>query len=162
VKSTRSNQEYSAQGKTISSAYTFWIKFVYPTLWIPGFGFGTFILWSGLAHGKNGGAPPEVIKDLFAIIWVTGTAFFLWLGIQLKRVRIDAQNLYVSQWFREITVPIREISNVTENRWINLHPVTIHFKKVTACGRSVMFMPTIRLALWSAHPIVAELQRPKF
>jgi hypothetical protein len=47
---------------------------------------------------------------------------------------------------------------MTELEWIKGYPVTIHFKYATACGSKVMFLPTMRLALWSKHPIVAELK----
>jgi hypothetical protein len=144
--------------RTISSAYTFWMKFVFPIFWIVTFGFGTFTVWFGTA-GRNGEPPPDVIKCIFTVIWMVGTSFLLWLAIRLKRVRIDARNLYVSKGFREITIPLEEISRVTEIRWINAHPITIHFKNATACGANIMFMPTRRFALWSAHPIVAELKQ---
>jgi hypothetical protein len=147
------------QKQTISSASTFWMKFVFPAIWIPGFGFGAFILWFGLARGKHGELPPAAMKYAFAIIWVLGTTFILWIAIRLKRVRLDETNLYVSKWFREITVPIIEIASVTEARWIKGHPILIHFKNTSACGRSVMFMPRLRLAFGSRHPIVGELQR---
>jgi hypothetical protein len=147
------------QKQTISSASTFWMKFVFPALWIPGFGFGAFILWFGLARGKHGELPPAALKYAFAIIWVLGTTFVLWIAIRLKRVRLDGTNLYVSKWFREITVPFIEIASVTEARWIKGHPILIHFKNTSTCGRSVMFMPKLRLGFWSRHPIVAELRK---
>jgi hypothetical protein len=81
------------------------------------------------------------------LVWITGTSFILWLAIRLKRVRLDASHLYVSKGFREITVPLEEISQVTENRWINVHPITIHFKNATACGPNIIFMQTRRFAL---------------
>jgi hypothetical protein len=135
------------------------MKFVFPALWIPGFGFGAFILWFGLARGKHGELPPAALKYAFAIIWVLGTTFILWIAIRLKRVRLDGTNLYVSKWFREITVPFIEIASVTESKWIKGHPILIHFKNTSTCGRSVMFMPKLRLGFWSRHPIVAELRQ---
>ena len=76
-----------------------------------------------------------------------------------KPVQLDDRNLYVFKWFREITVPVIEIAAVTESRWIKGHPITIHFKNTSNCGRNVMFLPKVRLAFWSKHPVVAELQR---
>ena len=155
----KTNEQGPMPQRTISSAYTFWMKFVFPIFWISGFGFGAFIVWFGTARGRNGEPPPEIIKYIFALIWIAGTSFILWLAIRLKRVRIDAGNLYVSKGFRQIAIPLEEISKVTENRWINAHPITIHFKNETACGTNVMFMPTRRFALWGVHPIVAELKQ---
>jgi hypothetical protein len=157
--SSQANQQWPMQRQTISSALTFWIKYVYPTLWIPGFGAGAFIVWFGLARGKHGELPPEAMKYTFAIIWLAGTTFILWLSIRIKRICIDASNLYVSKWFREFTIPMKEIAKVTEIRWINAHPVTIHFRDGTGCGGSVMFVPKRSLGLWRKHPIVAELRQ---
>jgi hypothetical protein len=33
--------------RTLSSAWTFWAKYLFPVMWISGFGFGTILLWSG-------------------------------------------------------------------------------------------------------------------
>jgi hypothetical protein len=147
------------QKQTISSASTFWMKFVFPPLWISGFGFGAFILWFGLARGKHGELPPAAMKYAFAILWVIGTSFIIWIAVRIKRVQIDGANLYVSTGLREIAVPITEIGSVKELRWIKGHPITIGFKKATACGTSIMFLPKLRLGFWSKHPVVEELQR---
>jgi hypothetical protein len=147
------------QRRTISSAYTFWMKYVFPCLWIPGFGGGAFILWFDLARGKHGELPPVGMKYAFATIWVLGTTFILWIALRIKRVQMDGANLYVSKWFQEITIPLRAIVKVTEIKWIKGHPVTIYFKEATACGDKVMFLPTLRLRFWYQHPIVAELKK---
>jgi hypothetical protein len=134
------------------------MKFVFPPFWVLTFGIGPYILWFGLARGKHGEVPPEAMKYAFAIIWVVGTAFLLWIGIRIKRVRVDGSNLYVSNWFHEIMIPVKEIERVNELRWIKGHPVTIHFKNPTAWGKSVIFLPILRLSWWREHPIVAELK----
>jgi len=88
-----------------------------------------------------------------------GTAFILWGGAGLKRVRLDSTSLYVSNYMKEITVPLNMIADVTENRWINIHPVTVHFRVNTEFGQKITFMPTVRFfSIWSSHPIVAELK----
>lgn len=146
--------------KTISSAQTFIMKVVFPTLWISGFGFGTASLWLDLMHGKNGASAPGEMKFMFLAMWLAGTAFILWSCARLKRVRLDDKHIHVSNYLREISIPLNLIADVSEIRRINIHPVTIHFRKDTHFGRSITFMPTIRFfALWSSHPIVAELMQ---
>lgn len=145
--------------KTLSSAQTFLMKVVFPTLWITGFGLGTLSLWLGVMHGKNGSPPPDAMKLHFLVIWIVGTAFILWTCAGLKRVRVDSKSLYVSNYLREITIPLSVIEDITENRWVNIHPVTIYFRNVTEFGQRITFMPTIRFfGLWSSHPVVAELK----
>ncbi len=146
--------------KTISSAQTFLMKVIFPIFWITGFGFGTLSLWLNMGHVKGGGVPPAEMKWQFLVIWILGTTFILWACSGLKRVRIDSKNLYISNFRREIVVPLSNLMDVTENRWINIHPVTLHFRMPTDFGQTISFMPTARFfAIWSAHPIVAELRR---
>ena len=84
----------------------------------------------------------------------------LWMCVPLKRVRTDGRNLYISNYFHEITVPLTAVGDVTENRWINIHPVTIHFRRDTEFGRRITFMPTTRMfSSWSSHPVVEELHQ---
>lgn len=145
--------------KTLSSAQTFLMKVLFPVLWISGFGLGTLGLWLEIMHGKNGALPPDEMKWQFLAAWIAGTALILWGCAGLKRVRLDSKNLYVSNYLREISVPLTMIINVTENRWINIHPVTVHFDNITEFGQKVTFMPTIRFfGFWSSHPVVAELK----
>ena len=48
---------------------------------------------------------------------------------------------------------------MSENRWINIHPVTLSFRRQTEFGRSVVFMPCLRwFSFLSSHPVVDELR----
>ena len=80
--------------------------------------------------------------------------------MRLKKVSLDGETLIVSNYFREIKIPAGLIERVTEIRWINIHPVTIHFRSVTEFGKQITFMPKIRFfKSWSPHPVVAELEQ---
>jgi hypothetical protein len=143
--------------KTLSSTQTFIMKVLFPVLWVSGFGLGTLALWVGAMHGQSG-VPPEM-KWQFLGAWIAGTTFILWGCAGLKRVRIDSKNPYVSNYRKEILVPFNMIFDVTENRWLNIHPVTIHLRSVTEFGSTLTFMPAMRFTLWGSHPVVAELKK---
>jgi len=146
--------------RNLSSARTFWFKVLFPVLWISGFGFGTLMLWLDVIKSNDGASPPEEMKWQFLAMWIVGSLFIIWSSGRLKRVRIDSNCLYVSNYLRELTIPLSSISSVTENRWLNIHPVTIHLHHVTEFGRKVTFMPKIRWSWsWSRHPVVAELRQ---
>lgn len=98
------------------------------------------------------------MKWQFLAIWVVGSAFILWGCSRLKRVRVDESGLLVSNYLKEIRIPFDDILDVTENRWINIHPVTIHFRQSTPFGERVVFMPRVRLFAWTSHPVVGELR----
>ena len=144
----------SMEVRSLSSAQTFIAKWVFPTVWISGFGLGTIAMW---LHPTKG--PAEDPRIEFLVAWIIGAAFLLLGPARLKRVRADATNIYVSNYIRDVTIPLANICNVTENRLLNWHPVRVHFGEPTRFGTSIVFMPKIRwFGLWSSHPVVAELK----
>ena len=106
--------------------------------------------------GESKNAPP---KFIFLLGWIIGIAFFYWACIRLKAVSVDDNFLYVSNYLKEITIPLSNIYDVTENRWLNIHPVTIHLKSPSEFGDKIIFMPKVRVfSFFSSHPVVAELK----
>ncbi len=146
------------QQRTLSSAGTFWMKFVFPAVWIPGFGLGVVQLWLGNLVGANNALPPPQMKFAFLGGWILGTAFILWASGGLKRVRMDERQLNVSNYVREIQILFAEITDVRQNRWLNSRPITIYFRDATEFGGKATFVPKWRIRLpWRTDPIVGEL-----
>ena len=143
--------------KELSSPLTLFYKF-FPAFWIPFFGLGTFGLLFGVFQGKDGSPPPDSFKLLFLTLWIGGSIFSYLTCAALKQVSIDERFLYVSNYIKEISIPLDEIVEVTENRWLNIHPVTAHLKRSTVFGNKITFMPTMRFFNWSSHPVVNELK----
>lgn len=155
------NQNTQENLKRLSSSMTIIQKFIFPTLWIGGFGFGTLTLWLGAMTGKNGNLPPYDAKWGFLLMWIAGSIFILWGCAGLKKVILTSDSLIVSNYFREITIPVEMIERVTENCWINIRPVTVHFRCTTDFGERITFMPKIKLFLlfWKSHPVIEELRQ---
>ena len=140
--------------RRLSSRQTVLVKFIFPALWIPLFGFGTLSMFLNEFEGP---APPP--KWIFLFAWVAGAVFVWWNGVRLKRVSVDDNFLYVSNYLKEIAIPLSDIHDVTENRWVNIHPVTILLKSSSEFGDKIVFMPTARFfAFFSSHPVVSELK----
>jgi hypothetical protein len=145
--------------RTISSNMTIFYKLIFPILWIGGFGVGAVGLFSSVFAGSQGKAVPDAIKWQFLAILVLGSAFIYWACVRLKRVTLRDGNLLISNFRTTVVVPIADIERVTENRWINIHPVTLHFFRETEFGKQVVFMPKIRFCgFLSSHPVVQELR----
>lgn len=134
--------------RIISSTLTPIYKLVFPTLWVGLFGFGAVAMLTGDHPGKW----------TFVGMWVFGTLAFAWLCFPLKQVEITPDRLRVSNLFRTIEIPFTQIAGVTENVFINTHPVWIQLKEPTSFGTKILFMPTFRFAFFSSHPIVKELR----
>jgi hypothetical protein len=79
--------------------------------------------------------------------------------VGLKRVRRDATHLYISNFLREIAVPLNQIVDVTENSMSSFNPVTVHFRSATEFGQRIKFIPIVRFLPGRPHPVVAELKR---
>ena len=147
--------------RDLSSAQTFSTKIIFPVLWIGSFGLGTVMMFivNGSLHDKTGTPPPTEIKWIFLAAWAVGSTFIYWACVRLKRVRMDETSLYISNYLREVQVPLRQVDAVTENCWLNIHPVTITFRSATEFGDRVVFMPKVRwFGFWTPHPVVAEIE----
>jgi hypothetical protein len=144
--------------RTLSSAKTFLMKYIFSSVWIFGFGLGTLVLFLGAFRNRDGVGAPEEMKWLFLTVWVFGSLFIWWGCGRLKRVRTDGTVIVVSNYLEEFRIPLNEIQAVTENRWINIHPVTIHLRHPSPFGKSIVFMPRSRLFSWRSHPVVGELR----
>lgn len=136
--------------KTISSSMTFVYKFIFPGFMIAAFAGGGFAM---LAGGETRIALPY--SFFFLLVIVLAYLF----GMRLKRVEMDEEKLYISSYFNSIEVHRSKIKNVSENKWINIHPVYIDFSTSTEFGDRIVFMPKVRpFAFFSSHPIVGELK----
>ena len=157
---TRFKQGEVMQERTLSSAWTFWTKFIFPAVWISAVGIGTVLLWSDGFVGGDNASPPSQTKFVVLGVWILGTTFILWISAGLKRVRMDERQLHVSNYLREISVPFSEIIDVRQNRWINSRPITIYFRDATEFGGKATFIPKWRIQLfWRTDPVVSELKQ---
>ena len=68
--------------RLLSSRLTFWMKFVYSSLWIALFGTGTVAAW--LSGSRSPGSPPW-LKWWFLGLWLGGSVLIWWLCVRLKR-----------------------------------------------------------------------------
>jgi hypothetical protein len=130
------------------------MKIVFPAFWISLWGVGTLMMFLGRLEGTG-----ETLKWVFLFVWMVGSAFIYWSCVGFKKVNIDGDFLYVSNYIKKISIPLSEIQDVTEIVWLNIHPVTIHLKSPTEFGDKIVFMPRVRVfAFFSSHPVVAELK----
>jgi uncharacterized membrane protein YbhN (UPF0104 family) len=135
--------------ETVSSSLTFLYKFIFVTVWSGGFGLGTVAMFLS--------PKPEAMRWQFAAAWAIGTAFLLPLA-RLKRVKLDGATLVISNYRRDITVPVSEIADARQNLFLSPRPVTITFRKETPFGNAVTFMPRASFRLFSEDDIVTRLR----
>jgi hypothetical protein len=143
--------------RTLSSSQTFFVKFIGPAVFAP---VAAYLL---LVTLRGAGPLHLVYPNPMTIPWLLLAGAFvysLWWSFRLKRVAVDGNSIYVSNYSQEVQLPLSAIVDVRENRWLKLHPVTIELDRDTPWGATVQFMPKIRFFTfgWISHPVVAELR----
>ena len=135
----------------ISSRLTIFHKFILPA-WF-GIGLIQMVLWENPRRFD-----PNMPPYFTLIIVVAFLAWSLWLGSPLKKLSIFGDKLYVSNYRREIAIPISEIINVRGNILTDPQRITIYLRNPTEFGSKIIFVAKYRwFGRWSTHPIVEEL-----
>lgn len=115
--------------------------------------------WTGYWQGMYEFLGIFVIVGLIApIVWYV---FAVW---PVKTVRIDDDNLYVSNFLREIKIPIADIESVSDLIFSEPRRVSIKLARPSEFGSTIVFLAKFRWytgidARFDAHPIVDELNR---
>jgi len=138
--------------KQISSRLTFIYKYILPPL-ILIFLIRMFFGWLATTN-PSPNMPPTFMPYIFLgyFIWSA------WIGWPLKRVSIFGEKLYVSNYLKEIVIPISEIIDVSSNIFIGPQRVKIYLRDETEFGSEIIFLAKCHwVGRWSTPPIVNEL-----
>ena len=137
--------------QVISSGWTFFFKVLVPAKLVT---LSVFLLLA-LFYFPTHSYLDALMVTLMA---VAATVFFCWWGARLKRVSIDAHNLYVASLIKEISIRFADIESVDalQGGW----PVIVRLKDKSEFGRTIFFLATWRPFLFgSPHPILEELRQ---
>ena len=138
--------------RTLSSATTFFSKVVFPAALLAFLAYLAVLI--AHSHGKMAAFLP-----LIAAFFLFGPLALMYQ--RLKRVRMDADSLYISNYVTEIAVPLSDVTEVSEiKRLRNKRAVAITFCSPTRFGPQIEFSPTVRFTPRSEpHPVVAEIRQ---
>ena len=129
--------------KRISSPFTFFFKVINPILWA---GIGLFALSRAVLEPYPGELLAMV---LFLMAW-TGVALLInyWFSLPLKKVSIDNESLFVSNYIKEITIPLSRVGDVKASAypwlgWWRWPPyrVVIVLKDSSEFGNKILIIP---------------------
>jgi hypothetical protein len=88
-----------------------------------------------------------------------GSGYLIWFARRLKFVSIDERFLYVSEYRKEIQIPLGHIDGVKENFWANPKLITLTLNQPSEFGDKVVFVPTsFFFAAFRSHPTVEEIR----
>ncbi len=141
--------------KRLSSRSTFFYKYIFPTIWITGFGIGAllFILRNNL--WQNG----EWSGWFIIFLWIAGSSIVMWFSLKIKKVSLVDKGFIVSNYKTEYYVGFRDVLNVEETRLWNPKLIKINLKRDFPFGDRIVFIAPYRLQLiFMNHPMVEELR----
>ncbi len=140
--------------RELSSKLTVLTKIILPGSIILTMGIITLTMF--LETGASDQPPPKF--SLLGMEIFVVTALYLTV-MKYKKVFLDDKFLYVSNYLKEIEIPLSNIGDVTEIVWIRGHPVTIHLKTPSDFGSKITFTPKSKgFRFFSANPLVEELK----
>ena len=91
---------------------------------------------------------------------LVGGAFIYWSCMRLKKVALDGDVLLISNFRKEIAIPLRDVDHVTGSIFMSPELVWLHFRRPTEFGTKIVFMGKWRFfSGFTRHPVVKELQR---
>ena len=138
--------------RRLSSLQTFLLKFIYPLFWPP------FFVVGGRMFLPEVRDQSPLFFWTMLFVWSTATFFVYWNAMRLKRVYVDDQFLYVSNYFKEISISLSEILDVRQAQWGNNQPISVRLKSPSEFGDKIVFMPTARAFPFGTHPVISELR----
>jgi len=116
--------------KRLSTSLTFFWKYVFSTVWLGVFTIGTIA--SIHACGIEG--------MFFFIALIFSFAIYYYSYYRAKSVHIDNEYLYVSNFKKNIKIPLKNIKHVSDNFMLNPRPIFIEFRNETEFGKRIMFI----------------------
>ncbi len=131
------------QIQSVSSGWTLFLKLVFPVMWTAFFGtFVGFILFSeDGAYLIAGGVVTPMIARIVALTFLlSGIFLFYFLFMRLKRVDMDNDFMYVTNYFKSRRYPYHNIEKMVENQYLMFRPVKVYFREAGTFGGQITFL----------------------
>jgi hypothetical protein len=143
----------------LSSQTTILWSYVLPTLLIVGLFFALLMCWLGKITGKDGEPLSLEVLCVFTLMWALVIVGLVRALGFLKRVEVDDDALYVSNYTTEVRIPLSEVTVVRESGGgKSLTRVSIGFANPSAFGESIEFLPRLGRCWAGMGPAIRELQ----
>lgn len=155
----RRSADQGSRLRTLSSGQTFMMKWIFTPFWIIAFGIATIAIWNGEISAPPEADDPIPVRWMFLISWIVGaTVSYLTVG-RVKRVRADDKQLWISNYLREIVVPLSDVTEVRHYWWISPSQGVAHLRRDYGFGDKIHIMLRGRFYLpWRGHPDVMWLR----
>jgi hypothetical protein len=145
--------------RRLSSRTTILWSYVLPILLVVGLSGALLMCWLGKIRGKDGERLSVEGLCVFTLMWtLVMVGLVRALGF-LKRVEVDDDALYISNYTTEHRLPLSEVFAVHASGGSKgLTRVSISFRNPSAFGQSIAFLPRLRQCWAGMDPAIRELQ----
>ncbi|MFK7807387.1 MAG: hypothetical protein AB8F74_06230 [Saprospiraceae bacterium] len=142
--------------RNISTSLTIFLKLFIPIFWMVFFGaftVGTFI--KDIAVGPF---LPSTFRWVAIAFFLLGSLLFYFTIMRIKRVDMDNEFMYVSNYFKTVRYPYGAIDKIKERDWLLFHTVHVSFRKTGIFGGRIVFLCRGKKLsrFLKAHPEAAE------
>lgn len=141
----------------VSTNLTLFYKFFIPVFWI--IFFGAFTVAS-FFYGEelSGGLSVRSFQIGTLLFFLSGVAVLGFTLMRLKRVEMNREFVYVTDYFKNFRYPWHNIESIQEADFLFLQIVTINLKAPGSFGKRIIFIASKGLleGFWHENPELRE------
>ena len=101
---------------------------------------------------------PGTFRLVMLGFFLLGSTLLYLTLMQLKRVDMDEEYMYVSNYFKTVRYPYPAIDKIKERDWLLFHTVHVRFREAGTFGNGIVFLCRGKklTRFLSTHPGAAE------
>lgn len=119
----------------ISTNATLLLKFAIPICWLIFFGSFTIAAW--VVPSTDSAGPDMSAKIGLTLFFLAGAAFLYWGLMRLKRVEMDADFVYATNYFKTYRYPWHNIAKIDEKDYLLFRTLHIYFDTPGNFGKKI-------------------------
>ena len=146
----------------LSSNWTLFYRLFLPTFWIGLAGAVVVTIWF-LNVKSFGSASVFYVRSLVTSFYVTTIIILYFTFLQLKRVEISEDYLYVTNYFRHRRYPLGMVEKISERNFGLMRVGKIYLKESGSFGKELLFMVSGSEyhLFWEKYPVLDKRLRNK-
>ena len=120
----------------ISTNATLILKFAIPIFWMIFFGSFTIAAWV-IPEIEEGAGPDTSTKIGMTVFFLAGVAFLYWGFLRLKRIEMDGDFVYATNYFKTYRYPWHNIDKIEEKDYMLFRTLHIYLNNPGKFGKKI-------------------------
>lgn len=127
----------------VSTSATIFLKIFFPVFWMVFFTAFTFAVWQ-LDAGSFGGIPMGSFRIGMLVFLILGIGLLYWALMRIKRVEMDQDFVYVTNYFKNFKYPWHNIETIEERDFTIFRTIHLRLKEPGKFGKKITFVASRR------------------